>query len=599
MVADILAVRTGARFVPPFRALFFSLLLFAFFSTASALAELSPERRATWSHLLHIHNDRPLIEDPGFLLTESEVSVAQLRQLSIDLFVSDPASRCRFPARYITLVSEGAIERSGLEECTEYQEFVRRVPVDAISVIFASEHLTQPSSIMGHVMLAMSGDNTKGQYVEHAASFFTTLDFANPASFIAQTLITGKEGYFIVQPLSASLNNYLYTEQRNVWRYPLELTARQRELMQAHMWELGGTDIPYLFQSHNCATLSLDLVRLAVNDPDTRRDWVSPIDVVRYADRHKLFNEKRVLASDRWQVSMLQEFMTVEDVDLVDAWLSDDRPDTEAQPQTAMNRRLAQVLARYRVTQGQMPSEQYQRLSGTFSEWESTQLELTDYRDPLKSAADAHISLGYQHDGGSDWITFGWLPAAHDLMDNNRNYFGESILRLSDVRLRASTDNGRVQLEGWTLYETLALNPWNRLTGGVSGYFHMRLDRDPLDSLKSDLGFATEGGVGVTIKPARDIGVFALVGAGMRAETDNLHAFLHPQVGMWIYEVANMKSWLRAGARPSTSGDSLAYASFDHSIEVLSTGLLTFTAERAFLDDETRNQLDAGFRYYF
>ncbi len=93
--------------------------------------------------------------------------------------------------------------------------------------------------------------------------------------------------------------------------------------------------------------------------------------------------------------------------------------------------------------------------------------------------------------------------------------------------------------------------------------------------------------------------MFALIGAGIRADTNNLDAFLHPQLGMWIYEVGGMKSWLRAGTRPSTSRDSRAYVAFDHSIEVLSTGLLTFAAERAFLDGETRNQLDAGFRYYF
>lgn len=576
------------------------LLFLSFLLAAQSAYALTDGMSARWSGLLHIHDSRPLINDQAFLLGEwnRSTDLAVLRQRSLRLLESEPEAKCRFPARYMALVTEGALEDSGLEECSEYQEFIRRVPLNDVSIIFASEHLTQPSSIMGHVMLAMSGSNAEGNYVEHAASFFTTLDFKNPASFIAQTLISGKEGYFIVQPLSESLNNYLYTEQRNVWRYPLILSDEQRALMQAHMWELGGVDIPYLFQSHNCATLSLDLIRLAAGDDRARRDWVSPIDVVRYADDRALFSEKRVLASDRWQISMLQEFMTEEDTERAAAWVRADEI-ADGQSLGPMAQKLAVTLARYRVTQGEISPEHYQALTDQSSRWESTTLELTDYRDPLKSAADAHLSLGWQRDAHTDWLTLNWLPAAHDLLDNNRNYFGESTLRLSEVSVRASTETGRVQLNRWILYETLALNPWNRLTGGVSGYFHLRFDRDPVNALDSDLGFVSEGGIGLSTKLARDIGAFALIGAGVRADLDEAALFLHPQLGLWIYEIGRMKSWLRAGVKPATSDRDSAYVAFDHSIEIKRSALVTITAERKTVDGEYRDLINLGYRHYF
>lgn len=606
MVADSSSVTAEARSALPYPILLLIFLLFAQSIHALTTDTAPGSISARWSALLHIHDSRALITDQNFLLAESDkieqlsdaAGIAALRQQTLRLFNAEPSAKCRFPARYITLVNEGALKDSGLTECAGYQEFIRRVPVEEISIVFASEHLTQPSSIMGHVMLAMSGENTDGLRVDHSASFFTTLDFKNPANFIAQTLISGKEGYFIVQPLSESLNNYLYTEQRNVWRYPLILTDEQRTLLQAHMWELGSADIPYLFQSHNCATLSLDLIRLAIGDAAARRDWVSPIDVVRYADERALFSEKQVLASDRWKISMLQEFMTRDDADRAAAWVRGESS-VDGDALGPVSQKLGATLARYRVTRGEISPLQYEALMSESSGWQSTTLELTDYRDPLKSAADAHLSLGWQRDGDSDWLTFNWLPAAHDLLDNNRNYFGESTLRLSEVSIRASVETGHVQLNRWTLYETLALNPIDRLTGGVSGYFHLRFDRDPVDSLESEPGITTEGGLGVSAKLARDIGAFALLGAGLRADSDGAVVFLHPQAGMWIYEVGGMKSWIRAGIKPATSAHHSTYVGFDHSIEIKKSGLLVLTAERKMLDQDYRDLINFNYRHYF
>jgi hypothetical protein len=581
----------------------FLVLLVTFFSSISMAIEAKPltsDQLRYWAKLLHFHEGTPQIYDEQFLLTsdQSEWSVDDIRRNSLALLLKDPTARCRFPARYLRLVKEGGIESEAdsFKSCSEYLEFKRRVPVDTMSIIFASEHLTQPSSIMGHVMLSMSGVNSDGNKVDHAASFFTTLDFANPASLIADTLISGKPGFFIVQPLSKSLNKYLFSEQRNVWRYPLAFSAAQLEMIQAHMWELGGAEIPYLFQSHNCATLSLDLVRLEVDDNEERRDWVSPIDVVRYADKHTLISERRVIASDRWQISMLQEFMSNDEAELADTWVASGGDVNVEQPLTQA---LAKKLARYRAVGSEIGGQHYEQLQTASVAWPEVSLELTDYRDPLQSAPDSHVSTGWQRTDQGDWVTFNWLPAAHDLLDNNRNYFGESVLRLSELSLRAGLDGQGIQLNRWTLYETLALNPRDKLTGGVSGYFSLAFSRDSVASVDERMNLGAEAGVGTTYKASKDIGTFAMLGAGLQVTSDQLIPYLRPQAGLWIYEVGAMKSWLKIGSTLPATGESYYYGKFDHSIELGRSGLLTFGAERKTSKDMSMNSFNIAYRYYY
>lgn len=583
----------------------FLVLLISFLSPNLMAIEaepLSSEQLNYWTKLLHFHEGVPQIYDEQFLLTadQSEWSVGQIRQHSLTLFLESPEARCRFPARFLRLAQEEELhaDTRSFEQCSEYLEFKERVPMQKMSLIFASEHLTQPSSIMGHVMLAMSGTNKDGVNVDHAASFFTTLDFANPVSLIADTLVSGKQGFFIVQPLSQSLNKYLFTEQRNVWRYPLAFSDAQLEMIQAHMWELGGTKIPYLFQSHNCATLSLDLVRLEVQgDLELdRRDWVSPIDVVRYADEQGLINERRVIASDRWQISMLQEFMTQEEVTLAGRWVvSGGEPNLE-QPLTQA---LAKKLSRYRVIGSEISSQQYGQLQVISDAWPEVSLELTDYRDPLQSAPDSHVSTGWQRTEQGDWVTFSWLPAAHDLLDNNRNYFGESTLRLSEFSFRAGLDGQGLELNRWTLYETLALNPRDKLTGGISGYFNLAFTRDAVASIDERMNFSAEAGAGSTYKVTKDIGVYGMIGGGLQIFSDQLIPYLRPEAGLWIYEVGAMKSWLKIGSTLPLRGETLYYGKFDHSIEVGNSGLLTFSAERKTANDRFTTSYNVAYRHYY
>jgi len=238
------------------RASFFLFVWFLFACNSAFARDAVPGwQHDRWLSLLHIKNGTPTITDPAFILTQDDFSPELEWQATLRLFAQQPQAICRFPARYRLLQQSGA-SLPEFPDCPEYRVFLQRVPVDQVSVIYASENLTSPSSMLGHAMLAAEGVRDDGFYARHSVSFFTVLDSINPIKVLWETLIKGKEGFFLVKPLRAHFEFYNLAEQRNVWRYELDLDAGQRALLQDHLWELRSVNMDYFFHTQNCATVN-------------------------------------------------------------------------------------------------------------------------------------------------------------------------------------------------------------------------------------------------------------------------------------------------------------------------------------------------------
>lgn len=550
-----------------------------------------------WKSLLHFHKQRFFLPDENFLLSAVEdADLESVLRDSIALFATDKKAKCRFPARYLWLQAQGVVPRSDLvASCPQYAEFVQRVPVDKISLIFASERLAVPSSMMGHSLLSFEGINSFGDKVEHSVSFSVALP-SNPYSLIKEVVLVGKPGKLMVEPLNEPLARYLEVEQRNLWKYPLALSDSQKELIQAHVWELKSVLIPYRFQSHNCATLLLDIVSLAIEaDHYERAAWISPTDLAKILETYGLIQQKELLPSKQWMVRTMLEFLSESDQRQVDSWL--DNPNSDINLSDAQQL-LARYLLEYRYHQQMISVKTYRDISAQMAEWDVVQISFDSYRDPLKSIPDSHIRLGWRHDADGEWLLAGFLPAAHDLHDDNRNYFSESALRLTDMQIRFNAKDHSLQLDEWMLYEVSALNAYHPLTGGLSGFFSLGFDRREHTALSKDLGLSIHGGGGYTRKLATDLGVYGLLGMGTHKTREETRLYAMPEIGMWIYEIGNMKSWLNYSVDIPINGNSVHRTTLDHSIGLGSKARLVFTAENVKTREQSRWNINASIRFY-
>jgi len=271
-----------------------------------------------WKALLHVSNGKLNIDDPNFILSKDNFSLRnELEQTIYSFFENtdkaDSHGICKFPARFIWIKSELNLDDKVFPhvQCEAFSEYLSKAPADDISLVFVSENVSNPSSMMGHVFLKLSGHNHKSNYVEHAVSFFTVIDTFNIPYLILKSTIIGMRGVFSLLPYSEHIDRYLIEEKRNVWEYRLSLSESSKRIMYYHIWELKDLHMKYFFTGYNCATVIHNVLSLGVEDFSQRtRLWITPKDVTKDAYLNKMISNAKLIPSDEWYIRMLTDMVS-------------------------------------------------------------------------------------------------------------------------------------------------------------------------------------------------------------------------------------------------------------------------------------------------
>lgn len=522
-----------------------------------------------WLALLHVKDGEPIIKDPNFILSIHDFNPQQELLKTIEFLSKEEnlinQQACRFIAR-----AEFIQKNLGLNlkfedaKCLEYQTFLSKAPVDQVSIIYASENLTQPSSMLGHSMLAISGESDFG-FVEHGVSFFTELDSINLASILWDTLYVGKKGYFVIEPLSKSVNYYSQMEQRNIWQYELNFNKYERMLLHKHLWELRGLDIDYFFHKHNCATLSFDI--LAVARPDLsnyRQSWVTPIDVVKSAENSEIIKSTQIYPSSKWRIRMLTDFLTDDELLEIEQMVVNDEANNI---DSVLSKEMVIAYNQYNLEIGSIDKIRWE---DNYKKWSLDTnrnyfIEMTHYKSPIDAMGDAAYHLSIESSSNKKWLLAGWLPTSHSIEDDNKRFFGETELKLSEVVVKVSLDDSSISLYRWPVYTAASLTPRNRLTGGLSGRFSFGFDQFLHDEETELAGYIT-GALGVTYKISRDVSAYYLGHIGQVANINNSYAYLSPEIGVYVYEVFNMKSMISLKREYRTNSEKINYLTLKQSL---------------------------------
>ncbi|MBP5288161.1 MAG: DUF4105 domain-containing protein [Elusimicrobiales bacterium] len=141
---------------------------------------------------------------------------------------------------------------SDSEDSAAYSEFDSKFIIDEAWLVIAAES-NSPISMMGHSFLLARGNGR-----ENAVSYFTNL---NEGYFSAMKSLFGYgRGYYIVQPYSELLRQYLYGEKRSLWEFKLDLTEEEKKALKERVWQLYGRQDYYKFITHNCNNAVIDLL---------------------------------------------------------------------------------------------------------------------------------------------------------------------------------------------------------------------------------------------------------------------------------------------------------------------------------------------------
>lgn len=521
------------------------LVFFALGFSQSAFCLDSQDPR--WKALLRIDASRSYIRDPAFFLSPERTLQSELDQVVKSY--TDPAVYCRFPARFLFVGERLKLSKLDFSKCVELSEFIDRAPMDRLELVFASENLTQASSIMGHVLLKISGRNTKGSDVEHALSFYTDIRDPNFLKLVFESLVVGKNGYFAMAPYADVKSNYLFREQRSLWEYEIELSEFDRKLLAFHLFELKKIEFRYFFHSYNCSTFVFDF--LSVAHPELREDrglWITPLDTIRTVYKHNLSVNTRAISSSKWSIRSLETALSP-NAALRRQVLDPARTQLELPGFSSENSFLAYQLARsvnnYGQETGVIKTPEWRERDEGLSQQQKlvmsyAEVDISQFKAPARTHPDSALSLGLARQSGAQAFRLGLLPAAHALISDAREYHSEYELLMLAPTLLYETQTNKLKLDSLILYSVQAFSPSSELLPTVSGKFRLGWEMRQNRKSEFERGLFIEGGIGRTYRLLHDVDFYVMLNGGLDQPLEGF--FVQSEFGTFVRQIFSMKT---------------------------------------------------------
>lgn len=511
-------------------------------------------QQPTWLALMHTANGRSNITDQTFLLSLPEFSPVRELQLTIDfLYSGSPTNVCRFPARYLWLRHNLPAPELPLDKCPDVLEFKTKVPLDEISLVFASERISQPASMLGHAFLKFSGKNYQGQDLSHAISFYTDADSINLPKLLFDSLVIGKQGYFSLSPYYENQKRYVDEELRNIWVYKLDLDPYQKELIRMHILELKQINLTYFFQKYNCATVLNFIIAVSGKDMPETGWWITPKDLIKNSQHAGLIANTEVVTPSSWFYRALADQIPSTEQSVIRGQIKQglvvDNIDQSGSDSGYIRLQFSAAYNQYAYLDGKLNNKLWQTNEKIITEniknyYPDKAISSGNRNNPIDSPGDSQITLTIKNEIRGNSLELTVLPVSHTLSDDNRSYASETSLQLFATTIKIPDNNGRPEIEKLVIFDMLSLIPYDEIVGGVSTHLHISDEPQLNNLLNPRRVFSTSAAIGLTKRPVNDIDFYTLFGGGIGYAQDRGYIYSTFEAGTIIREILDMKSIL-------------------------------------------------------
>lgn len=254
----------------------------------SKAKDLDLANKPYWSKLLHYENNRSIInEDEFFLSVNGKTDLEDELTKTIEYFLNDSNSTCRYPARYKWINSYLNIDIKS-STCRELDKYLEP-NFEKISLVFTAERYNSPSSVFGHTFLKVDAKNMT-YAINYAAS---VSDGTDPISYFFK----GASGGFVsnYRLLNYNIKDFEYRKEefRDLINYEIKYTKDEVKNIMLHVYEIKDINEDYYFMSRNCSSELLKLLDMARYDSKLYKELnrvTIPIDVVYILQNNNLIN---------------------------------------------------------------------------------------------------------------------------------------------------------------------------------------------------------------------------------------------------------------------------------------------------------------------
>lgn len=177
---------------------------------------------------------------------------------------------CAFPLRKAYL-EEKLGKKFPSEPCPDFEEYLAKLDPAGVSLVFATAYPNNPASMFGHSFLKVNSKRNKGQLplLDWSLNYAAMVPpEENPFAFAYFGLAGGYAGQFALVPYYAKIEEYGYSEGRDIWEFDLALDEAQRLRLIQAVWEIEtNSHFYYYFFDENCSYQVLTLLEVV------RPDW--------------------------------------------------------------------------------------------------------------------------------------------------------------------------------------------------------------------------------------------------------------------------------------------------------------------------------------
>jgi len=491
----------------------------------------------TWQTLLHLKDQELTINDRNFILSIDDFNPKKELIKNIDFFSDNKEQICHFPARYFFLSSQFEhLDPFDISHCDGLKRFMDLVPFSKVELIYASEVVTSPPSMMGHAFLRVSGINANGNPVSHSISFLAELNTQNPIKLAKDGLFSGMDGFYSVKPFRLESKKYLEVENRNLWIFELELTEEQKKLIQLHIWELKDKNIRYLFQNYNCSTSLLYTLSVAV--PELReyeKLFVSPLDIVKASLDLGIVKHQVVELSRDWKLAMLASIIDSEIISNIEDYASDKNG-----RYSSLNDADKHLVSNYLLE----TEKELQPVQQALFESDATthfQIDLTNYKNPSKTPQDSAANFRLGSINSSPYLSFSLLPASHRLNRDNREYFSESELVIGEVEIKVSPT--KINISEVNLYSFSSFVPSFKFRKSISAQLYIGVRDSYANAFSHEPLFESSFSLGKTksLFKSQVFSAYGLAGLSLKGNSEFLFAQATTSFGAISYPTKDLK----------------------------------------------------------
>ncbi|EQC48261.1 PF13387 domain protein [Bacteriovorax sp. BSW11_IV] len=420
------------------------------------------------------------------------------KSISSDHFI------CQFPAR-ATILSEleGRKLPFDLKKCKAFQDYLTKVKLHSVSLVFSSYFIQNPASAFGHTFLRLRGEDSvqeDNDLLDYGVDYSAQVTTNNPILYGIYGILGGFFGQFKMMPYYYKIREYNDSESRDLWDYEINFTAKDKALFMAHLFEMQKARFDYFYFTENCSYHVLSLLDAIRPDWDLMREldsFLPPVQTI-----YALYQQDNIVKNVKYRPSIFKKawtrfenlskdekenfFLLIEgkkklnqigDVNVIDAYSDyiDYKYSKDLEAKTGAHHEKANDL-KFDVNLRR-------------SEIKEKSQDLDFSREFINSPDRGHDTKRIRLGGAKSHDTYGidleYRFSFHDFLDNKKGFIPFSSTQMGIVKFRFD-DEITAKVEDFTVVAVDAMRPFSSFDKSMSWRFSFGL-KDPTNEKRQNI----------------------------------------------------------------------------------------------------------------